>query len=91
MQIHIGQHRRNQSTLRRSPVTVLQFRSFHDSRNQKPLDIAHEVLILYIVRQKFHEPLMVYVVKEAFYIGIQHVVDLVYHDRLVDIPHHVMC
>ena len=34
---------------------------------------------------------MVYVVKEAFYIGIQHVVGLVYHDRLVDIPHHVMC
>ena len=29
-------------------------------------------------------------VKEAFDIGLHHIVDLVCHDRLVDIPHYVV-
>lgn len=52
--------------------------------------MAQEILILYIMCQKFDKPLMIYLVKEAFDIGLHHIVDLVCHDRLVDIPHYVV-
>ena len=53
-------------------------------------DIAQEVLILYIMFQKFHQPFVVHIVKEASYIRFEYVVNLSVHDRLVDIPDYVM-
>jgi hypothetical protein len=90
MQVHISQHRRDQTALRRSPATVHQFPVFHDFRNQKPFHIPQKVLVLYVMLQKLHQPVMIHIVKEAFNVSLQDVIDIPIHNRLINESDHIV-
>ena len=90
VQVHICEHWRNQSALRRSSVTFQVCSVLHDPRSKKPFHVSEKSSVSNVKFEKSHQPFVVYIVEKAFDIRFQHIVDLLCHDGLIDVPHNIM-
>ena len=78
MQIHVGQNRGYQSTLRCSSIAVQSLVAVHDPRFQESLDISEKIPVCDVMCEKLHKPPLIKVVEEALLSGRLHLKEMTY-------------
>src|SRR5450755_4141362 len=72
MQVHVGEQRRNDGSLRRSYLRLRPLTVFRNSRLQPFLDQAKYPAIGHAMLDELHDPLVAHVVEEATNVRIEH-------------------